>query len=266
MKLFFREFGSNGNPIVIVHGLYGCSDNWVSVAKMLSAENRVFAVDLRNHGRSPHSDECNYNIMCDDLVEFVNSKNIENPIFIGHSMGGRCVALLAKKYPHLVSKIILVDISPFDCEHHEEILDFHKNILNTLNTVDTIKIHSRIDVAAQISEKIKDIDLQNFLLKNLYKAPNGSFSWRFNISSILKNVNNFTKGSLEKCDNYEIQIPTLLLKGEKSNYVTTADIKAIKNIFTNLKIEEIAEAGHWLHAEKLKIFVDSVLKFINTNK
>ena len=266
MKLFFREFGSNGNPIIIVHGLYGCSDNWVSVAKMLSERNRVFAVDLRNHGRSPHSDECNYNIMCDDLVEFVSSKNIENPIFIGHSMGGRCIALLAKKYPHLVSKIIFVDISPFDCEHHEEILTFHKNILNTLNSVDTTKIHSRIDVAAQISEKTKDIDLQNFLMKNLYKTSNGSFLWRFNISAILKNVNNFMQGSLEKNEKNQIQIPALLIKGEKSNYVATADITAIKAIFTNLKIEEIADAGHWLHAEKPKIFVECINKFVNSNK
>jgi pimeloyl-ACP methyl ester carboxylesterase len=266
MDLFFREFGSGGDAVIVVHGLYGCSDNWVSIARAISAEYHVFALDLRNHGRSPHSDEHSYDAMCNDLAEFIISKKIYRPVVVGHSMGGRCVALLAKRYPLLVSKIIIVDISPFDCEYQDKILTSHKNILDALSAVDTTKIRSRADAAAQISGKIKDVRLQNFLLKNLYKSPNGSFLWRFNRSSILKNVNNIMCGSLKKCDDCKIQIPTLLIKGEKSNHVSTFDIQIIKSVFENLKTIEIANAGHWLHAEKQAEFIECVQKFICADK
>ncbi|MDR1984805.1 MAG: alpha/beta fold hydrolase [Prevotellaceae bacterium] len=263
MQLFFREFGSNSNNIIILHGLYGCSDNWVSVAKNLSQKNHVFAVDLRNHGRSPHSNEHSYAAMCNDLLEFIKSQEIEKPVIIGHSMGGRCAALFAKQYPDLLSKIIIADISPFDCENQKQILIFHENILSALTSVNINQIRSRHDAATQISKKINDVNLQNFLLKSLYRASNGSFLWRFNMSAILNNVKNIVCGSLAKNADYKIQIPTLLLIGGKSNYVADADIKIITGVFSDLNIEIIAESGHWIHAEQQEKFTNCIQKFID---
>jgi pimeloyl-ACP methyl ester carboxylesterase len=263
MQLFFRKFGNAGNNVIILHGLYGCSDNWVSVAKCLSLTNNVFAVDLRNHGRSPHSDEHSYEAMCSDLAEFIDRNKIEKPVVMGHSMGGRCTALFAKQYPDLPSKIVIVDISPFDCENQKTISAFHKNILSALLSVNTDEICSRYEATAKLSEKIIDTDLQNFLLKNLCRTAKGNFLWRFNLPSLLNNVNNITCGSLKKSENYTLQIPALFVIGEKSNYVTFTDIKYITNIFSDAKIEIIQEAGHWMHVEQKEKFVECVQKFID---
>ncbi|MDR0754810.1 MAG: alpha/beta fold hydrolase [Prevotellaceae bacterium] len=263
MHLFFRKFGNIGNNIIIMHGLYGCSDNWTSVAKSLSHTNRVFAVDLRNHGRSPHSAEHSYEAMCSDLVEFIKFYKIEKPVIIGHSAGGRCAALFAKQFPDLPSKIVIADISPFDCENQTEILTFHTNILTALTSVNLNEIHSHRDAAVQLSQKINDLNLQNFLLKNLYRTPNGNFLWRFNLSAILNNVNDMVCGSLKKNENINIQIPTLFIAGGKSNYITHSDIKIITSAFSNMKLEVITEAGHWLHAEQKEKFVECIQKFIN---
>ncbi|MDR2292441.1 MAG: alpha/beta fold hydrolase [Prevotellaceae bacterium] len=263
MQLFFRKFGNIGANIIILHGLYGCSDNWVSIAKNLSQANQVFAVDLRNHGRSPHSAEHSYEAMCSDLIEFIEYHKIQKPVIIGHSIGGRCAALFAKQFPDCPLKIIIVDISPFDCENQAEILTFHTNILKVLTSVNLNEIHSRYDVAVQISKKITDRKLQNFLLKNLYRTPNGNFLWRFNLPAILNNVNNIICGSLKKGENINIQIPSLFIAGEKSNYIVTSDIKIITSAFFNTKIEIIPEAGHWIHAEQRENLVNCIQKFIN---
>jgi pimeloyl-ACP methyl ester carboxylesterase len=263
VSLFFRKFGNVGNNIIILHGLYGCSDNWASVAKSLSHENQVFALDLRNHGRSPHSSEHSYEAMCSDLLEFIEFHKIEKPLVIGHSMGGRCAALFAKQYPDLLSKIIIVDISPFDCENQNEISAFHSNILTALTSVNLKEIHSRNDAAAQISKKINDLNLQNFLLKNLYRTQKGEFLWRFNLYALLNNVKNIICGTLEKNEKIEIKIPTLFIIGEKSNHVMSSDIKNITKVFSDLKIEIISDAGHWIHAEQKEKFVDCLQKFIN---
>jgi pimeloyl-ACP methyl ester carboxylesterase len=263
MQLFFRKFGNADNNVIILHGLYGSSDNWVSVAKCLSHANNVFAVDLRNHGRSPHGDEHSYEAMCNDLAEFIRFNKIEKPVVIGHSMGGRCAALFAKLYSDHLSKIVIVDISPFDCENQETISAFHKNILSALMHVNTDEICSRYEAAAKISEKITDAGFRNFLLKNLYRTPKGNFSWRFNLPALLNNVNNILCGSLEKSENYTIQIPTLFVIGKKSNYVVSSDIKNVTNIFSDLEIEIIDEAGHWIHVEQRKKFVDCIQKFID---
>ncbi|MDR3226389.1 MAG: alpha/beta fold hydrolase [Prevotellaceae bacterium] len=264
MQLFFREFGNSGEDIIIAHGLYGCSDNWVSVAKILGQTNHVFVVDLRNHGHSPHSNEHSYPAMCNDLAEFIESKNIKKPIVAGHSMGGRCAALLAKQYPDLLSRIIIVDISPFDCENQKAISAFHENILTVLKCLNLNEIRSRQDAAKKISKKINDTNLQNFLLKNLYRTANGGFLWRFNLPSILNNVNNIICGSLKQNENYKIKIPTLLIVGKKSDYVVSSDIEIITNKFSDIKIQTIENAGHWIHAENPQIFIDCVQRFINT--
>ncbi|MDR0420334.1 MAG: alpha/beta fold hydrolase [Prevotellaceae bacterium] len=262
MQLFFRKFGNTGGNIIILHGLYGCSDNWVSIAKSLSHSHTVFAVDLRNHGRSPHSNEHSYETVCDDLVEFIRYHKIEQPAIIGHSMGGRCAALLAKRHPALLSKTVIVDISPFNCANQETILAFHQNILSALTSVNTNNIHSRHEAAAQISTKISDINLQNFLLKNLYQAPKGNFLWRFNLPAILNNVKTITCGSLKKNEKNKVQIPALFIIGENSNHIIDSDIKIITDVFLDLKIEIIADAGHWIHVEQQEKFVNCVQKFI----
>lgn len=263
MEMFYRRFGNAKQSIVIAHGLYGCSDNWARAAKILAKNNSVFTVDLRNHGRSPHSSDHSYQALSNDLAEFIISNNIEKPVMIGHSMGGCVVALLAKQYPDLISKVVIVDISPFGSANKTQILQFHINILEALQSINPLQIKSRHEATEKISKKIPDSRLQKFLLKNLYRTLNGNFFWKFNLSVLLNNINGMVCGSLNQTDSYIIQTPTLLIKGSLSNYIVPSDIEIITHEFSDLTIEEIANAGHWVHIEQQAKFISCVQTFIN---
>lgn len=263
MQLSHKKIGESGTPVVIAHGLYGCSDNWIVIAKALANNHEVFAVDMRNHGRSPHSKTHSYNEMCEDLFEFINRHKIKRPILIGHSMGGRAVALLAARYPTLISKIVVVDVSPFDCENKKQIADEHKALLEILASINLPFVKSYSDAENLLSEKISDTRLIKFIIKNLQKNDKSAFSWRLNIDVLLKNVNNIVCGSLQKDDAALIKTPTLFVVGEKSQYVSNADISTILTRFENARFAKIAEAGHWLHHEKTDEFIQAVQNFIN---
>jgi pimeloyl-ACP methyl ester carboxylesterase len=201
--------------------------------------------------------------MCSDLLGFIEYNKIEKPAVIGHPIGGRCAALFAKQHPELLSKLVIVDISPFDCENQEELSAFHRNILTALATVNLNEIHSRNDAAAQLSEKINDVNLQKFLLKNLYRTQKSGFLWRFYLPALLNNVKNIGCGTFKKNEKTEMKIPTLFIVGEKSNHVVNPDIEMITNVFSDLKTQIISGAGHWIHSEQREKFVACLQKFIS---
>lgn len=254
MKLFFREMGQ-GPDLIILHGLFGSSDNWLSVAKVLSANFRVILPDARNHGQSPFSPHHNYTVMSEDLMELITSLNLHHPLVIGHSMGGKTLMKFLSLYPGVVSKAVIADISPRYYNKH------HDHILTSLASISVHTLESRQLADQLLADKIENQGERQFLLKNLYRDENGQFRWRINLEVLTKEIENIGEGLP---DTVQIKTPTLFLHGGASNYLTENDLPLIATIFKNYQIQTIDGAGHWLHAEKPQEFIEDVVSFFQS--
>lgn len=254
MTLAYREFGS-GQPLIILHGLFGQSDNWNTLAKKFGEQGfHVFTPDQRNHGLSPHSSEWSYEAMAGDLKEFIEAHKLERPILLGHSMGGKTVMFFEMLYPGIADKIIVADMAPRAYPSH------HDDVLEALNSVDFSEMNTRKDVEAKLSERLSDFGTKQFLLKNVYwkESADKQMDWRFDLKTIT-----------EKYDNVGVEVPhgtslvaTLFINGEKSDYVTEKDLPSIAQRFPNYRLVTLAGAGHWVHAEKPEAFYEAVMAFI----
>ena len=261
MKLFFRKYGE-GPPLIIIHGLYGSSDNWVSMGRQLAENFEVFLIDQRNHGQSPHSPDHNYQVLKEDLLEFMDSQSIEKAIILGHSMGGKTAMFFAVDYPERVSRLIIADISPrsYKSTKSSQLLS-HSDIIRAMFNVDFYGITSRDEIDEILSKSIPDERIRQFLLKNVKREKDNTYSWSINIRAIKHELENIMDGLSE--DQTEVTgFPVLFLKGENSEYIQDADRKLIYQIFPFADIETVPNAGHWLHAEQPEIFIQKVIDFI----
>jgi len=252
MQLFYRETGQ-GLPLIILHGLFGSSDNWASVAKRIGEYYKVYTVDQRNHGQSPKSEEFTYTAMAEDLKTFIEENDIKDPVVLGHSMGGKTAMTFALKYPELLRKLIVVDIAPKAYPLH------HETILEGLNSVKLNQVRSRKDADVALSNYISELGIRQFLLKNLYRNEEGSFDWRINLPVITEKIANVGE---EMQTDESFNKPTLFIRGEASNYVLDEDQENIKALFTRAQVKTIRNAGHWVHAEQPEPFVKMLLEFI----
>ena len=252
MNLFFRESGQ-GRPMVILHGLFGSSDNWFTLAKTFSQQFKVYLVDQRNHGQSPHSEEFNYKLLAEDLEDFLISNTIAEPIIIGHSMGGKAAMNLAVKRPDLINQLIVVDIVPKPYPIH------HDHILDGLNAIYLEKLTSRTEADKILSEFVKETEVRQFLLKNLSRKSDGGFEWKINLKAIGNHIEELGDG-MQYTGKFEK--PSLFIKGAKSNYFTDGDENSIKAIFSNATFVTL-DTGHWVQAEKPLEFANAVIKFLN---
>ena len=251
MNLNFTKLG-NGDPILIVHGLFGSSDNWRTLGKKFSESNTVYLIDLRNHGRSPHSSDMNYEIMAEDLMNLIIKENIIQPILLGHSMGGKTALMFVKKFPNILSKLIVADIGIKSYPMH------HDLIFKGLNSIDLEKINTRTDAQKKIAIHVEEVGVQQFLLKNLYWIEKGQLAWRMNLNVIEKNIHEILKKI-----NIEINLTkTLFLRGEMSNYILLEDFEEIQKKLPNSEIKTIRNVGHWLHSENPLEFYKLVMDFI----
>ena len=253
MKLHFKKTGT-GKPLFILHGLFGMSDNWMTLSKVF-AENgfACYAVDLRNHGRSPHSEEFNYSLMAEDLLELLSDEKISTADIIGHSMGGKAAMFFSVAYPERAEKIVVVDIAP----RYYPVL--HDSVLSALQKINLENVTSRKEAEAQLSALLNNDETTiQFLLKNLYWKEETKFAWRFNLDSISKNIESV--GEVLPVDK-QFDKPALFIRGEKSNYVTVQDEPQIKKQFPEAEIKTIA-AGHWVHSENPKEFMNVTLEFL----
>ena len=253
MNLYFRELGEGNPPIVILHGVFGSCDNWLTVSKGLAETNKIYLLDARNHGQSPHSEDFNYDIMADDLFEFIQQHQLVKPIIIGHSMGGKTVMKFAVKHPDAFSKMVVVDISPRYYTPH------HQSILAGLSAINLETLQSRQEADDIFKAFEPELGVRQFLLKNLYRNEQNGFSWRMNFDVIKNKIENIGEALNE---NAKIAQPTLFVKGANSNYIKEKDIELIKTIFSNVEIATIEGAGHWVQAEKPKEFLEEVKKFL----
>ena len=252
MKLNFKKLGE-GKPLLILHGLFGSSDNWGTLGKEFSKNNSVYLIDLRNHGRSPHSNEMTYSDMANDLLELIKVEKIISPTILGHSMGGKVALMFAKNYPEYVDKLIIADIGL------KSYLMHHEEILKGLNSIDLEKTISRSHAQEVIKDHISNLGIQQFLLKNLYWIEKGKLAWRMNLKQIEINIEEI----LKEINIENSNLKTLFLRGELSNYILEEDFLDIKAAFPNGEIKTIKNVGHWLHAENPNEFYKLVDEFIS---
>lgn len=252
MKLHFRTLGE-GKPLIILHGVFGSSDNWQTLGKVFAEQHKIYLVDLRNHGNSPHSDEFNYGLMMDDVKELMKDEGIEKAHILGHSMGGKVAMHLATHYPNKVSKLIVVDIAPkYYAPHHKQIFDgFH--------SVDLASLETRKEADDQMAKVISNMGVRLFILKNLNRDKDGNFSWKLNVEAIEKAIEEVGE-SIE--EGVSFNGSTLFISGGKSDYIKEEDHAMIRSYFPNAEIETVAGAGHWVHAEKPDELSELVLNFL----
>jgi esterase len=255
MELAYRKYG-NGQAMLILHGLFGQSDNWNTLAKKFGADGfEVYTIDLRNHGLSPHSEEWNYEVMADDVNEFIESHHLLNPILLGHSMGGKVAMMFALKYQNILNKLIVADISPRAYEPH------HEDVLKALRAVDFNSISTRKEAEEAMSKHISDFGTKQFLLKNIYWEDSAAnkMKWRFNLDVIEKEYESITTAIPQG----RSEIETLVVRGDRSNYITDSDLKDFEKRFPNYKLVTITNSGHWVHAEQPEQFYQAVRDFIS---
>jgi pimeloyl-ACP methyl ester carboxylesterase len=250
MKLHYREIGS-GQPLVILHGLFGSSDNWQTQAKRFSEYFRVILVDLRNHGHSDWNDDSSYKAMANDVIELIQDLKLEKTILLGHSMGGKVAMQVAQRNANFLYKLVVVDMGIKEYPPH------HQHILNGIHSVKLEGVNSRSEAEKQLSAYIDSEGVKQFLLKNLYWKEKGKLAWRMNVSVLENSMNEILSALPEK----EVFTPTAFIRGELSNYVLDDDIPEIENFFPDSQYITISQAGHWVHAEKPEEFVDAVLGF-----
>ncbi|WP_179375121.1 alpha/beta fold hydrolase [Winogradskyella wichelsiae] len=244
-----------GKPFIILHGFLGMGDNWKTLAKHFSESNfEVHLVDQRNHGRSLHSDDFDYELLAEDLKTYCQTNNLEDIILLGHSMGGKTAMLFASKYPELLSKLIVADISPrYYPIHHDAILD-------GLSQLDFTTIKTRGEADQVLRYYVSDTGTRMFLLKNLYWVKKGQLGLRINLQSLKKHVSEVGEAlPIHATFNKD----TLFLRGDRSEYIAEADEAIIHRHFPNAKITTISNAGHWLHAENPKDFYTAVMNFVS---
>jgi pimeloyl-ACP methyl ester carboxylesterase len=252
MKLYFNKYGE-GKPLLIFHGLFGTGDNWTTHAKKLAEHGFcVYTIDQRNHGRSSHSDEMNYGLMRDDAIGLIASENLRDIILLGHSMGGKTVMHLAQEIDFLIEKLIVVDMGVKRYPRH------HDAVFQALHSVPLSEIQSRADAEEIFAQTTLDKATQLFLLKNLYWREPGKLDWRFNLNALENHIEEILA---EVPFKGPVQLPTLFIKGELSNYVLKEDQAQLEQYFPKSKITEVKNSGHWPHAESPEFFFKEVLDF-----
>ena len=245
-----------GQPLLILHGLFGMSDNWQSLGKKFADFYEVHLIDQRNHGRSPHSTVFNYEVLANDLVKYIKEHKLNNVLLMGHSLGGKTAMELAVKHPNLVQKLIVVDISPKAYPVH------HDKIIEGLQSLDFSELNSRGEADRKLTEFIDDVGVRQFLLKNLYWVEKGQLAFRFNLDSIAEHI---TEVGKPLADKLEYKGLCLFVDGAASNYILDEDEDLILEHFPEAKIVTISDAGHWVHAEQSKQFFDEVMRFCISN-
>ncbi|MDF0707986.1 alpha/beta fold hydrolase [Flagellimonas okinawensis] len=256
MEILHSKILGEGQPFIILHGFLGMSDNWKTLGTQYSENGfQVHLLDQRNHGKSFHSEEFNYDLLSDDVINYMDHHNIGSAYVMGHSMGGKTAMQLATTHPNRVKKLIVADIAPKYYPPH------HDFIFNGLSHLDFNQISDRREADDELSKHIKDKGIRQFLLKNLYWVEKEKLGFRFNFDVLKNKMEEIGENIFP---NAIFEGPTLFLRGDRSEYIQPNDFPEIKRHFPNAQIETIDRAGHWLHAENPKQFFDKSHGFLNS--
>ncbi len=255
--LFYNKIGK-GQPIIIIHGLLGSSNNWTTFAHSLSENFACYLIDLRNHGKSFHNDEFNFHVMAQDIINFITEKNISQPIILGHSLGGKLAMYFAQYYDNLINKLIIVDILPDALP-----LDRFGNLFHHLLSLNLLDYKSRTAIDQALQKFIDLSSFRQFIMKNIGRDKEGKFTWKINLPVIAKSIPMLSEKILFK---KQIIIPTLFIRGALSPYIPEDKIDYAKKMFPHLILSTIAEAGHWVYTDQPKAFTNKVLHFLQLDR
>ena len=245
--LFHRRLGT-GTPVIILHGLFGSGDNFGTIGKALSQTHDVLLVDQRDHGRSPHTDRITYPLMAEDAHALVTADKsgrsadigLRNIVLVGHSMGGKTAMFFAQRWPELVKQLVIIDMGP-----REYPISNQAPIIEALITSDLANKTSRKEVEQHLARYVPEPGVQQFLMKSLSWETPERLGWRFNVPVIARDIGDILAATPPDT----VRTPTLFIRGGQSDYITRADVPAIKEQFPNSRIETIGFAGHWVHAQ-----------------
>ncbi len=266
MELFYKKLGQ-GPPMIIIHGLYGSSDNWLSIGKALSDNFTVYLVDQRNHGESPHNELHDYPSMRDDMIEFMDKHELSKATIIGHSMGGKTAVFLSESHPERIEVLVVIDIAPtkYEAETSGNQAETHKRIMDAMLEVDFSKAGSRDDVDEQLAKNIDSSRIRSFLLKNVVRNQDKSFQWKLNVPVLRQNLVEILAGLDAKKYRGGEEIagfPVLFIRGQKSDYISDDDILVIQQIYPMARITTLPDAGHWLHVEQPALLIKTIRYFL----
>ncbi|ACU08305.1 alpha/beta superfamily hydrolase [Flavobacteriaceae bacterium 3519-10] len=242
-----------GTPLLVFHGLFGMLDNWGSFGKEMGEFFPVHLIDLRNHGKSFHSEEMSHEVLANDILHYMEFHNLQKVNLLGHSLGGKAVMQFAITYPVKVQKLIVVDISPKAYPPH------HQGILKALESVNFDTLATRQEVEEALQQYIPEKSVIQFLAKNLYWTDDKKLNWRFNLRTLSEKYSEFVSNAI-KFGVFTGE--TLFISGAKSNYILPQDEFQIKQQFPNASVVKIENAGHWVQAENPKDFAEVVKDFI----
>ena len=226
--------------MIILHGLFGTLDNWQTLARQWADDLMIFAVDQRNHGRSPHTDAFDYQLLAEDIRDFMESQFMHRAHLLGHSMGGKAAMQVALEYPDQVDRLVVVDMGVRGYPGG------HEEIFKALFALDLVNVKSRKAADAFLAARIEDAGVRQFLLKNLTRNKAGGYAWKANVQALHDNYAHI----LAPISGTPFEGPTLFIRGAESRYVQDQDIPTLQQLFPNSRVETVADAGHWVHAEQ----------------
>ena len=253
MLLEAAEYGS-GPPVAILHGLFGSGRNWASIAKRLGERHRVVAFDLRNHGASPWAETMAYGEMADDIRASLAALGWSRFALLGHSMGGKIAMLAALRDPDSVERLVIADIAPIAYPPR------HLGMVQAMRDLDLTGLRRRAEADARLAEAVPDRAERAFLLQNLV-FDGGAARWRINLEAIEREMPVLV-GCPPLPPGTLYDGPALFIGGERSDYLRPEHEPEIRRLFPKARIARIAEAGHWLHTEQPRAFLDLVEPFL----
>lgn len=254
MHLYHRDFGGKSKePIILLHGLLGSSRNWVTVSRLLADHFHVLALDLRNHGQSPHQLEMTYELMVGDVCHWMDKHGLNNAHFIGHSMGGKVAMLLACTQPKRVKSLTIADIAPKPYSTHFQIA------FDGMNQIVPSEFKRIAEVEKALAAHIDDSTLRQFLVTNLIRNESGTFDWQINLAGITKSLSDLSKNPIQRSMNYKGI--SQLLYGANSDFVSPEDWPIIQEHFPNCQLIKVPAAGHNIHIDNRQFFADQIIKY-----
>jgi pimeloyl-ACP methyl ester carboxylesterase len=255
MDLFYKTYGEEGPPLVILHGLLGASGNWHTLSRTRFAEvARPVTVDQRNHGRSPHADRFDYDALAGDIRAFIDEHGLRPAHVLGHSMGGKTAMQLALTAPEAVDRLVVVDMAPKAYPPH------HTDLLEALRGIDPTAYDSRSAIDDALAEDVPSTPVRQFLLKNLH-YDGQTYTWQMNLEAIIDHYDRINE-AVTADEPYDG--PALFVRGERSDYVADEDREPIRRLFPNAEFATVGGAGHWVHADAPEAFADVVVDFLTT--
>ncbi len=244
--------GAGQSPMIVLHGLLGSSRNWLSTGRDLARHFHVFALDARNHGKSPHAPKMTYEVMAQDIIGWMDGQGLARATVVGHSMGGKTAMLLACQQPERVERLVVVDIVPKDY-----FWETHRGEFLAMSELNLDDLQSRQEAELRFEARVPNLGMRKFLSTNLARGKNGSWLWQVNLAVLTASLPVMEKNSLQPGDRFSG--PALFVLGGRSRYAESGDQALIRNYFPAAQIEVIADSGHNPHMDQREEFVRLVL-------